>query len=289
MSSAVLARAATIQPLLTASRDAIDARGGHLPDELRLRYGSDLAIPLSTDRPTIVANFVSTLDGVVSYNTPAAAGGGEISGSFEPDRFVMGLLRALADVVLIGAGTLRADPASRWTPAWVHSESELAFAQLRAQLSLAPVPTTVVVTGSGNVDLAHPGLSTPDVPVLVVTSEHGAARLLGQDRPSNLDVIVSGESRIGTSTLVDVLAHRGARLVLCEGGPQLLGQLLDAGTLDELFLTVAPQIAGRSSDNSRLALVEGRAFGVDRAPWADLVDVRASGSHLFTRYRFRRS
>jgi riboflavin biosynthesis pyrimidine reductase len=289
MTSALAARAAAIQPLLTAPRHAADARGTQMPHELRERYGSDLVIPLAAGRPTIVANFVSTLDGVVSYNTPDAAGGREISGFFEPDRFVMGLLRSLADVVLIGAGTLRADPDGRWTPAWVHPESAVDVARLRAQLGLPSSPTTAVVSGSGNIDLAHPGLSTQDVPVLVVTSEHGVTRLRSQDRPSNLELIVAGEERVGASELVDILARRGARVVLCEGGPQLLGQLLAAGAVDELFLTLAPQIAGRSIDSSRLALVEGRAFGIDGAPWADLVDLRVSGSHLFTRYRFRRS
>jgi riboflavin biosynthesis pyrimidine reductase len=56
--------------------------------------------------------------------------------------------------------------------------------------------------------------------------------------------------------------------------------------IDELFLTIAPQIAGRSESTPRLGLVEGAAFTVDAAPWSRLVDLRRSGDHLFARYRF---
>src|ERR1051326_3331512 len=107
--------ASRFEALVLAPDRGGDPRGG-LTAALRERYGSDLRIPLREDRPTVIANFVSTLDGVVSFQTPDAMGGGEISGFFEPDRFVMGLLRTLADAVLVGAGTLRAAPKHRWIP-----------------------------------------------------------------------------------------------------------------------------------------------------------------------------
>ncbi len=153
-----IARSALI-PLLDAPLPGARARGGQLPDPLQRRYGGPLAIPLRRLRPTVIANFVSTLDGVVAYNTPEAAGGGEISGFFEPDRFVMGLLRALSDAVLIGAGTLRAAPAERWTPDFIHPGDGAAFMSLRCQLGLRPQPVTAVVSGSGNLDMDHPGLA----------------------------------------------------------------------------------------------------------------------------------
>jgi hypothetical protein len=123
--------AAALEPLIMAGPTSGRVRGGHLSAALRARYGSDLSIPLRADRPTTIVNFVSTLDGVISYNTPEAAGGGEISGQFEPDRFVMGLLRALADVVLVGAGTVRADADGSWTPGSVHPFSDAEFRRLR--------------------------------------------------------------------------------------------------------------------------------------------------------------
>lgn len=260
-------------------------RGGALPASLRERYGGELAIPLVDGRPTVIANFVSTLDGIVSFGA-AGSGGGEVSGFFEPDRFVMALLRALADVVVVGAGTVRADPRARWISESVHPGSATDTAGLRAELGLAPHPTTVVVTNSGELDLGQAGLSDPRIPVLVVTTSAGRERLESGVIAPHLEVVATGEEGVTPHALLALLAERGVELVLSEGGPHLLGQLVRARLLDELFLTIAPQLAGRDRDVDRLALIEGAAFGVDAAPWGVLVDLRVSGSHLFNRYRF---
>ena len=281
LSTAPPARA--LAPLLVADLPADRRRGDDLPPGLASRYGGQLAIPLRADRPTVVGNFVSTLDGVVSYNTAEAAGGGEISGFFEPDRFVMGLLRALADAVVIGAGTLRAAPEERWTPQFIHPPSASEFAALRARLGLSPQPRTVIVTASGAIDLDRPGLADPGVPVAIITTDAGARRL---GTPSgHVDVHSLGDE-VRPGAMLDALADAGASVVLCEGGPHLFGQLLEAGLVDELFLTLAPQVAGRAPAVPRLGLVEERAFSVAGAPWARLVDLRHAGDHLFTRYRF---
>ena len=78
-----------------------------LPDDLRLAYGGDLHFALASGRPQVIGNFVCTLDGVVSYAIPGKSGGGDISGFNEGDRFIMGLLRASADAVMVGAATLQ--------------------------------------------------------------------------------------------------------------------------------------------------------------------------------------
>ncbi|HEX2222211.1 MAG TPA: dihydrofolate reductase family protein [Candidatus Limnocylindria bacterium] len=279
--------AAALTPLVEAPRPAAPARGGVLPQLLRGEYGGDLAIGLRPDRPTLVTNFVSTLDGVVSYATPEAAGGGEISGFYEPDRFVMGLLRSLADVVLIGAGTLRAGSQEAWTPRFIHPHSSGEFAALRRSLNLRPEPITAVVSGSGSLDLRHPGLADPAVEVVVITTRLGAAHLRDQAVPAHVTVLGVGSEGVEPRALLDLQADRGARLVLCEGGPQLFGQLLAADLVDELFLTLAPQLAGRSSETPRLSLVEQRAFTVAGAPWGELLSLRRAADHLFARYRIR--
>ena len=270
-------------PLLQAPLPGARARGGQLGDPLQARYGGPLGIPLHRLRPTVIANFVSTLDGVASYNTPEAAGGGEISGFFEPDRFVMGLLRALSDAVLIGAGTLRAAPAERWTPDFIHPDGAAALASLRRRLGLRPQPLTAVVTGSGDLDMDHPGLADAAVDVLVITTDAGA-EALGR-LAAHVDVCSVGD-RVELVDVLRVLMDRGVDLVLCEGGPHLFGQLLAAHLVDELFLTLAPHLAGRSDTTPRLGLVEGVAFDVEAARWARLVDLRQAGDHLFSRYRF---
>jgi riboflavin biosynthesis pyrimidine reductase len=276
--------AIVLAPLLADDAGPGPVRGGRLPAEIEARYGSSLSIPLHGGRPTVIANFVSTLDGVASYHTPESPGGGEVSGFFEPDRFVMGTLRALADVVLIGAGTLRAAPAERWTADFIHPDGAAPFAALRATLGLRRHPLTAVVTASGSIDLSHPGLADPAVHVVIVTTQLGAEALERQGIPAHVDVRGTGDA-VSPDDVLRALRCHGAELVLCEGGPHLLGQLVGARVVDEIFLTLAPQLAGRSAETPRLSLIEETAFDVASAPWARLVDLRRAGDHLFTRYR----
>ena len=234
-----------------------------------------------------MSNFVSTLDGVVAFDTEGTTGGREVSGGFTPDRFLMGLLRATADAVLVGAGTVRSGHHHVWTPGHVHPASAPAYAAWRGQLGLRrPQPTTVIVSASGRIDPEHPGLRATDVPVVLLTTDAGAAWLRRIELPPAVEVVVAGDhGRVEEDAIVAALAARDLDLVVCEGGPRLLGGLMGAGLVDELFLTIAPQIAGRTPELPRLALVEGLAFSIDAAPWASLASVMRSGDHLFLRYR----
>jgi riboflavin biosynthesis pyrimidine reductase len=262
-------------------------RGGQLPPDLARRYGAELAIPERTDRPTIVSNFVSTIDGVVAFDTEGRTGGREVSGASTPDRFLMGLLRATADAVLNGAGTVRSGAHHRWSPAYVYPPAAEAYAAWRRQLGLvAAQPTTVIVSASDSIDPSHPGLHDPSVPVAIITTPAGAGRLRATGLPTTVDVVTAGSGdHVEPDAIVEVLGELGLGVVVCEGGPTLLGGLMGAGLVDELFLTVAPQVAGRSPDVHRLALVEGTAFAIDDAPWSRLVSVMRAESHLFLRYR----
>src|SRR5205085_856490 len=109
-----------------------------------------LRIPLRTDRPTVIANFVETIDGAVALDRIGSTGGGDVSGFSPTDRFVMGLLRALADVVLMGAGTARTSGGGGWTPGSVHPECAAAYRTLRRRLGLTQEPSTMIVTATGN-------------------------------------------------------------------------------------------------------------------------------------------
>jgi riboflavin biosynthesis pyrimidine reductase len=258
-----------------------------MPAELERRYGGRLSIPLRSDRPTVVANFVSTLDGFVALGRGDLTGGGLISGFHEPDRFVMGLLRSLADVVVVGSGTVRGSTDHRWTPAYIHPPSAAAFARWRGAMGLAPHPTTVIVTGSGDLPAHHGGLTDPSLPIVVATTREGAARLRGIGVPGHVRIEPVGSGRVVSSS--DLLAlgrDLGARLILTEGGPHVLGELVGADVLDELFLTLSPQLVGRSG-GERLGLVEGLALAPDTARWHELVSIRRSGDHLLLRYRRR--
>lgn len=269
-------------------------RGGPVPAELRAHFGASLEIPLRPGRPTIVANFVSTLDGVVALDRSGNSGGREISGGFEPDRFLMGLLRAMSDAVLVGAGTVRASRTHAWSPGQVHPPSAAAYDRWRRQLGLAQTgPTTVMVSASGELEPRHLGFGGLDPSVIVVTTGAGARRIHDRrlrDRlvRSHVEIVTLGSGRsIPVDALLDFLRGRGFRLVLSEGGPTLLGELIAAHAVDELFLTMAPQVAGRSTRTDRLSLVEGIGFPPRLAPWGRLHSVMRSDDHLFLRYDLR--
>src|SRR5713226_648575 len=90
-----------------------------LPPDLATLYGR-LAFPQHPGRVYVIGNFVTTLDGVVALNEPGHASGGDISGFNRHDQLVMGLLRAVADAVIVGAGTLRSVPQHRWTAQYIY-------------------------------------------------------------------------------------------------------------------------------------------------------------------------
>ena len=280
-----------IEPLWQAPGgpvEPVDLRGGLLPPALAQRFAGELSIRLRADRPTVIANFVSSIDGVVALGpTAPSAGGGEISGFSDADRFVMALLRGLSDVVIVGAGTVRAGSHHQWTSRHLQPALAPVFAAWRDELRLAPQPTTIVVTAQGNVDPGHAGLNAPDVPVIIATNRAGADKLARQHFAPNVRIEVVGEERyVPAGALLDLVARLRARVALCEGGPHLFGEMLRARVIDDLFLTVGPQVIGRDPSVRRLALVEGTTFGDGHGRWASLESICRAGDDLFLRYRF---
>ncbi len=262
-------------------------RGAPMPRALRRRYGGGLEVGLRDDRPTVIVNFVTTLDGIVALGPEDQSGGGPISGFFEPDRFVMALLRSLADALLMGAGTIAGSSSHQWTAGHLAPAHAAELARWRRSLGLAPHPTVVIVTGSGKVRLGRRALDDPSIPVVFATTRGGARQLRMSDLPAHarIEVVGSG-SRISPEALATFLATLDARLVLCEGGPHLLGDLVSADAVDELFLTVAPQVIGRGAEGRR-GLVEGFALSAADARWFELASAKRSGDHLFLRHRRR--
>jgi riboflavin biosynthesis pyrimidine reductase len=248
-----------------------------LPAELEVSYGG----PLGLVESCVFANFVSSLDGVVSI--PALRQSSAlISDRSEADRFVMGVLRACADVVLVGSGTLRGSPASLWTAERVFPDGASAFSELRSTLGLPPTPLLALLTASGDVDAAHPALHGG---AIVLTTEQGAGRLARRVPEESEVVVLDGDETVDARAAIDLLRSRGHGRILSEAGPSVHGSLLAAGVLDELFLTISPLLAGRASPELRLGLVEGRTFLPDTRVGARLIGVRRHGGHLFLRYR----
>ncbi|MGH9416225.1 MAG: dihydrofolate reductase family protein [Terriglobales bacterium] len=132
-----------------------------LPPGLRALYGGDLALP-RRPAPYVYANFVASADGVVSYSLPGRAGGGTVSGGDRGDRFTMGLLRALADAVIVGGSTLRAaGRRALWTPGFTFPAAAAGFRRLRQAHGLAPAPLLVVVSASGLLPLDYDVFHAP--------------------------------------------------------------------------------------------------------------------------------
>ena len=177
------------------------------------------------------ANMVTTADGAARSPDGLSAGI-----SSDADRRVFGRLRGLADVVLAGAGTVRAEG---YKPAKVKAD----FADRRAAAGQTLVPAIAVVTRSLDLDLGSPLFDAPPVPTLVITC--GAADPARLDAVSErADVVVAGDDDVDLHLAIRALNERGLHRVHAEGGPHLLGQLAAAGLLDELLLTVSPALAG---------------------------------------------
>jgi len=261
-----------------------------LPEELKILYGGDLRFPAFDVRPYLVGNFVSTVDGVVSFEVPGRSGGGDISGFNEADRFIMGLLRASVDAVIVGAGTLReVAPGHLWLAECVYPEASDRYTRYRQKvLNKIVPPLSVIVSGSGAVDLERAVFRTGAVKTLIVTSPKGAELLAknGVAFTSAEVKAIEGEgSKIAPSSILKLLRDEfGVKIVLHEGGPALFGDFLAHGCVDELFLTVAPQFAGRDAKRQRPGIVAGAEFLPQTAPWLKLLSVKQSASHLYLRY-----
>ena len=244
-----------------------------LPDLLAGSYGSGLGLPGTA----VYANFVSSIDGIVAIGELGASSS-VISGRDPGDRFVMALLRAAADVVLVGAGTFR-EHGGPWTAAASFPDARDAFDELRRREGRSPAPSLAIVTASGAIEPKEGGSLAGTI---VLTTDRGAAGLRG----SGADVILlGGDDELGGDDIVGRLRDRGFRRILTEGGPRLMAELVEARAVQELFLTVSPVLAGegdRPGDRSTLTPGIELLPGDRRNAW--LRSARRRGSYLFLRY-----
>ncbi|RPI04018.1 MAG: hypothetical protein EHM64_11320 [Ignavibacteriae bacterium] len=259
-----------------------------LPPELKSLYGS-LSFPSHPGRPYIISNFVSTVDGVVSLDAHGKAVGDVISGSNQQDSMVMGLLRAVSDIVLVGAGTLRASPSHIWTPQYIYPPYAEVYAVLRKRMGKRPSPLNVIVSASGDLDLSLPVFQSETAPVIIVTTVLGVQQIKRKELSESVRIIEGSDTT--TITARQILkaietVSPSCDIILIEGGPHLIGDFFAVHCLDELFLTFAPQIAGRESASERLGLVAEKLFAPEHPVWGTLRSVKRSGSHLFLRYGF---
>ncbi len=224
-------------------------------------------------RPWLRANMVSSADGAGRSPDGLSAGI-----SSDADRRVFGRLRGLADVVLAGAGTVRAED---YKPARPKPD----FAERRRSAGQAASPVIAVVSRSLGLDLTAPLFADAVQRTIVITC--AASDPAARERTAAVaDVVVAGEDDVDLAAAVAALHERGLVRVHAEGGPTLLAELAAVGLLDELLLTVSPVLAGGGyADRSPVTRILA-GMPLPGAPGAmTLEHVLEDGGSLFLRYR----
>ncbi len=215
--------------------------------------------------PWLRANMVSSADGA------AALANVTLGLSSEADRRLFALLRTLADVIVVGAATVRAE---RYRPVRQH---EL-WPDLRP--GRPPTPPIAVVTGRLDLEPSSPLIDSAPASartIVITTAQAPADRRAALEERA--DVIVAGQETVDLKAAVSALAERGHRRMLAEGGPHLLAQIAGAGLLDELCLTISPLLAGPGTGR----IVAGALPAASAQPLT-LAHVLEDNGFLFCRY-----
>ena len=220
-------------------------------------------------RPYLLLNMVSTLDG------RATLGGRSGPLGNEADRALFHGLRTAVDAVMAGAGTIRTERYRRL----VRDERNR---RVRRERGLAEEPLACIVSGRLDLPADIPILADPAARVAILTSS--AASLPAQEGAQIDYIRAVSDGRLDLPAAMAQLRKRfGVRTVLCEGGPHMNSQLLAAGLVDELFLSLSPKLAGGEGTGESLRIVSGPEF--EEPLQMELLAALEHDSHLFLRYR----
>ena len=211
-------------------------------------------------------NFVASLDGSVTVD-------GVSEGLGSPgDRRIFTVLRALADVVLVGHGTASAEGYGPITP-------DSRVGRLRASLGRPATAPIAVVSRRASLAPGSELVTGAVAPTILVTCAASDAGRRAALEDAGVTVLVCGDDDVDLPAGLDALAELGHEHVLCEGGPSLLGAALTAGVVGELDLSIAPALVGGEARLLRSALPDVVRF--------DLRQVLEEDGVLFTRYQPR--
>lgn len=215
------------------------------------------------------ASFISSADGAVTLDGRSGGLGNAA------DKEIFGLARDLADVILVGAGTARAEAYGASRPIGRRLER-------RRRHGLPDAPVMALVSESLQFDLGS-DLFPTDEPRTVIYTSDASPRLRRARLERHADVVVVGMSDVDLRTVVADLRHRDLRRVHCEGGPRLFAGLVSAGLVDELCLTYAPLLTGPKAGR----IVTGQGWG--NAVRASMQHLLEDEGYLYARYQLQSS
>lgn len=242
-----------MRQLFPAARDEVD------PAEV---YGD---VPQAVGRPFVRLNMIASVDGATAVDGLSGGLGGPA------DHRVFAALRSLADVILVAAGTMRAE---NYGPVRLPA----ALVEARRLRGQPPAPGVAVVTRTCRLDWASPFFTEATSRPIVLTASIAAAA--DRDRAAEVaDVVLAGDGGVDLDVALLALAARGADSVLAEGGPSLNGQLASAGLLDEVCVTLSPHLIGGAA--KRILAMSDLAAVVA----IGLRSVCEEDGYLFLRYR----
>lgn len=220
---------------------------------------------LHDDRPWVVLNMVASLDGAVTVDGRS----GGLAG--DADKRLFRALRTFPDVILVGAGTVRAE---RYGP----PATDSAERAMREAHGAWPIARVAVVTRSASLDYGGRLFAEPTSrPLLLTTTSAPRDRVTHAREVA--DVVEAGDDDVDLDAALRALGELGARVALCEGGPHLNGHLLSAGLVDEVCLTVSPLLVSGGADR----IVAGDVLPDPLE--LELLHVLEEDGFLFLRYR----
>lgn len=266
-----------------------------LPDDIRQSYGPfGFPAPPVSGRPYITSNFVVSLDGRASFSELKGRGDGSLVSRSREDRWLMDFLRAHHDGQLIGASTLREEPGpdGRGYDFAIDDQRLRDYRERTLNLGRQKI---IIVSGSGEININPRLFTSSRVEPWILTTRDGEKKLQAQlgrsGRERTVKIIcVTGATAVDLAAAMQVLyEEHGIGRLLCEGGPNLYGQLLSGRLIDEDFRTISFQVLGKSTEPG---LDRPTAYGEvsyvpETAPWLKLISLHyALPYHAFFRLRY---
>ncbi|MCB0114784.1 MAG: dihydrofolate reductase family protein [Caldilineaceae bacterium] len=259
-----------------------------LPEAFRQIYPGDWPLPVIAGRPYVYTNFATSRDGRISYNVKGQEAAAFVTKADPHDRWLMGLLRMRADAVLIGDGTIRMEPDYNPTAEFIYPPEAEAFKAQRLADGLDAVPLVVVLSFNGALPAHAHCLHNPDQRLIMATTAKGAINARSIQCVGHMDILDLGEDSADLHKLMRILHDDyGIHNLLCEGGAHVFAGLLDAGLVDEEFVTWCPVFVGRDAANFRPSYAEGVAWLPDAAPYSEPISLHKAGDYLYLRTRCR--